>query len=173
MGSYRTGSPRPRPSVVRDGRRTLQVYWLAGREPGIALENPRQVATYRYPGQYGPKPPVFSGAMLVAPDLLMISGTASIVGHASQHTGNVRRQIDEIIRNLDSLTRARAHAPALPARFGTKTLFKAYLRDRADLELVERELRARLPAGTPYLVLSGDVCRSDLLLEFDCLHATE
>jgi chorismate lyase/3-hydroxybenzoate synthase len=150
------------------------VYWLAGREPGIALENPRQVATYRYPGQYGPKPPVFSGAMLVAPDLLMISGTASIVGHASQHTGNVRRQIDEIIRNLDSLlTRARAHAPALPARFGTKTLFKAYLRDRADLELVERELRARLPAGTPYLVLSGDVCRSDLLLEFDCLHATE
>ena len=159
---------------TRDDRRLVQVYWLAGREPGIALENPRQMSAYRYPRQYGPKAPTFSRAMLVAPDLLMISGTASIVGHASQHAGNVKRQLDEIMRNLDSvMTRARAHAPALPARFGRNTLFKAYLRERGDVELVERELQKRLPAGTPYLVLNGDVCRSDLLLEFDCLHAAE
>ncbi len=168
--------PAQFPAATAIGRRdaddVLQVYWLAGREPGIALENPRQIAAYRYPRQYGPAAPVFSRAMLVAPDLLMISGTASIVGHASQHVGSAQRQLAEIFSNLDSvLHRARAHAPALPARFGRSTLIKVYLRDARHLDFVERELRARLPADTPHLVLSGDVCRSDLLIELDCLHA--
>lgn len=158
----------------RDGSGRLQVYWLAGREPGFALENPRQMSAYQYPRQYGPTPPAFSRAMLVAPDLLMISGTASIVGHASQHAGNVQRQMTEIFKNLDSvLSRARAHAPELPGKFGRSTLIKAYLRDPADLEVVESALRERLPSETPFLVLLGDVCRADLLLEFDCLHAAE
>jgi chorismate lyase/3-hydroxybenzoate synthase len=43
----------------RDGERVLQVYWLAGREPGVALENPRQVSAYLYPRQYGETPPTF------------------------------------------------------------------------------------------------------------------
>ena len=158
----------------RDGSQRLQVYWLAGREPGFALENPRQMSAFNYPRQYGPTPPAFSRAMLVAPDLLMISGTASIVGHASQHAGSVKRQMTEIFKNLDSvLTRARAHAPALPGKFGRNTLLKAYLRDPADLAVVEKALRERLPPDTPFLVLLGDVCRADLLLEFDCLHAVE
>ena len=156
----------------RDGSGRLQVYWLAGREPGMPLENPRQVAAYQYPRQYGPTPPAFSRAMLVAPDLLMISGTASIVGHASQHAGNVQRQMSEIFSNLESLlTRARAHAPALPPRFGASTLIKAYLRNEADLPFVEQQLRERLPPDTPFVVLAGDICRSDLLIELDCLHA--
>jgi chorismate lyase/3-hydroxybenzoate synthase len=158
----------------RDGSSLLQVYWLAGREPGIALENPRQLAAYHYPRQYGPTPPAFSRAMLVAPGLMMISGTASIVGHASQHAGSVQRQMSEIFRNLDSLlSRARAHAPALPQRFGGNTLIKAYLREAADLPFVEQSLRERLPPGTPLLVLAGDVCRADLLVELDCLHAAD
>jgi chorismate lyase / 3-hydroxybenzoate synthase len=158
----------------RDGSGRLQVYWLAGRESGIALENPRQLSAFNYPRQYGPTPPAFSRAMLVAPDLLMISGTASIVGHASQHAGSVQRQMSEIFSNLDSLlTRARAHAPALPAHFAGNTLIKAYLRNREHLGFVEQQLRDRLPAGTPFLVLLGDVCRADLMLELDCLHAAE
>src|SRR5690606_34033794 len=43
----------------RDGRRVLQVYWLAARLAGTPLENPRQVAAYRYPRQYGPQSPTF------------------------------------------------------------------------------------------------------------------
>jgi chorismate lyase / 3-hydroxybenzoate synthase len=148
------------------------VYWLAGREAGIALENPRQLAAYHYPRQYGPTPPAFSRAMLVAPDLLMISGTASIVGHASRHAGSIQGQTEEIFSNLDSLlARARAHAPALPGHFNGSTLIKAYLRNRDDLSFVLQALGEKLPAGTSLLVLAGDVCRSDLLLELDCLHA--
>lgn len=154
------------------GDPVLQVYWLAGRRPGLALENPRQLSAYHYPRQYGQTSPTFSRAMLVAPDVLMVSGTASIVGHASQHTGSVTAQVDEILANLDSLlTRAHAHAPALPGRFGSNTLIKAYLRNRADLAVVESKLRAHLPADAPFLILHGDVCRADLLVEFDCLHA--
>jgi chorismate lyase/3-hydroxybenzoate synthase len=156
----------------RDGELRLQVYWLAGRCPGIALENPRQLSAYHYPRQYGQTPPSFSRAMLVTPDSLMISGTASIVGHASQHAESVAAQVDEIVANLGILLQgAHAQAPALPATFGRGSLIKVYLRNRVDLQIVEDRLRALLPENVPRLVLQGDVCRSDLLVEFDCVHA--
>jgi chorismate lyase/3-hydroxybenzoate synthase len=156
----------------RDGDPVLQVYWLAGRRPGIALENPRQLSAYHYPRQYGLTAPTFSRAMLVAPDTLMISGTASIVGHASQHAGSVAAQVDEILANLASLlNRAHAQAPGLPATFGSNSLIKVYVRNREDLSTVEDKLRAQLPRDASILVLHGDVCRADLLVEFDCLHA--
>jgi chorismate lyase/3-hydroxybenzoate synthase len=158
----------------RDGGHKLQVYWLAGRNPGIAIENPRQMAAYNYPRQYGPATPTFSRAMLVASGLLMISGTASIVGHASRHAGSAQDQLTEIFSNLDSLLlRAHSYDPTLPPKFGRGTMIKAYLRDRNDAGMVERELRARLPADTPFVILTGDVCRADLLLELDCLHAAK
>ena len=154
----------------RDGRRVLQVYWLASRTPGLPLENPRQMSAYNYPREYGPTAPTFSRAMLVTPGLLMISGTASIVGHASQHEGDTHQQLSEIFTNLESLfARAHAHDPTLPQRFSRGTLIKAYLRHRADLPIVERELREKLP-GSPFLILLGDVCRGNLLIELDCLH---
>jgi len=158
----------------RDGDPRLQVYWLAGRRRGIALENPRQLSAYHYPPQYGQTAPTFSRAMLVAPDVLMISGTASIVGHSSQHAGSVAAQVDEILANLESLLKsAHARAPALPADFGAGMLIKAYVRNREDLPVVEARLRARFPRDVPLIVLHGDVCRADLLVEFDCLHAAE
>ncbi|HUQ11623.1 MAG TPA: hypothetical protein VM146_15015 [Steroidobacteraceae bacterium] len=153
-----------------DGERVFQLYWLAGREPGVALENPRQVSAYQYPRQYGEIAPTFSRAMLVTPDLLMISGTASIVGHASQHHDDAGAQAREILANLDSLlARAQAQAPRLPARIGAQTLIKAYVRSREHLAVVERTLRERLPPESPLLVLRGDVCRRELLVEFDCV----
>jgi chorismate lyase/3-hydroxybenzoate synthase len=166
--------PYPAATAIgtRDGRRKLQVYWLAGRSAGIAIDNPRQIEAFNYPRRYGPASPTFSRGMLVAPGLLLISGTASIVGHASRHEGNTQRQLAEIFSNLDSLL-VRAHAldQSLPPRFGSGTMIKAYLRDRSDAAFVEHELRARLPPGTPFVILAGDVCRADLLLELDCLHA--
>ncbi len=154
----------------RGSDRVLQIYWLAGREPGIALENPRQVSAFRYPREYGETPPTFSRAMLVTPELLMISGTASIVGHASQHRDDAPAQVREIFANLDSLlTRAQSHAPSLPAKLGSQTLIKVYLRRRQDLAQIEQALRERFPAAIPLLVLHGDVCRAELLVELDCL----
>jgi chorismate lyase/3-hydroxybenzoate synthase len=164
-------SHHPAASVIggRDCQRVLQIYWLAGREPGIALENPRQVSAYQYPREYGETAPTFSRAMLVTPELLMISGTASIVGHESRHRDDARAQVREIFANLDTLlARAQSHASSLPVRLGSQTMVKVYLRNREDLAMVEQLLRDRLPES-PLLVLQGDVCRAELLVELDCL----
>jgi chorismate lyase/3-hydroxybenzoate synthase len=156
----------------RDGSAVLQVYWLAGRVPGVALENPRQTSAYRYPRQYGPLPPSFSRAMLVERRLLMISGTASIIGHVSHHPGDLAAQIDETLANLASVQqRAAALAPRLPASLaGGHSLLKIYLRDASAVEAVEARVRERLPAGSQYMILEADICRSELLVEIDCLH---
>ena len=106
--------------------------------------------------------------------LIVVTSTTALEavrnGHetwlSGRDTGTVPFRIDSL------LSRARAHAPALPPLRGGHTLIKAYLRDRSDLPVVEQALRERLPPGTPFLVLAGDVCRGDLLVELDCLHST-
>src|SRR3546814_7354125 len=73
----------------------VQVYWLAARTPGTPVENPRQVSAYRYPRQYGPQQPSFARAMLPPPGSampLLLSGTASVVGHATAHVGELLAQ---------------------------------------------------------------------------------
>jgi chorismate lyase / 3-hydroxybenzoate synthase len=155
----------------RDGDPTLQVYWLAGRAPGLPLENPRQVSAFRYPREYGPTPPSFSRAMLASDRLVMISGTASIVGHASRHSGDVLAQLDETFTNLANvLQRAAGAAPGITTRLGPGSLLKIYLRDESLLPEVASFLRERVPSQTQYVVLHADVCRSELLVEIDCLH---
>ena len=104
-----------------DDDRTLQVYWLAARESGMPVENPRQVSAYRYPREYGPQSPSFARAMLPPPGStmpLLLSGTASVVGHASLHSGALLAQLNETFANFDSLlAAARARQPSLPAQF--------------------------------------------------------
>jgi chorismate lyase/3-hydroxybenzoate synthase len=155
----------------REGDSMVQVYWLAGRAPGLPLENPRQVSAYRYPREYGVTPPSFSRAMLASDRLVMISGTASIVGHASRHRGNVRAQLDETFTNLANvLQRAAGAAPGITTKLGPESLLKIYLRDEALLPDVQAFLDERVPSQTPYIVLHAEVCRTELLVEIDCLH---
>jgi chorismate lyase/3-hydroxybenzoate synthase len=155
------------------GARRLQVYWLAARMPGLPLENPRQVSAYRYPRRYGPQPPSFARAMLPpgAAMPLLISGTAAIVGHESQHAGDVTAQVDETLANLDSLIEAaRQRRPELPARMGAGTRLKAYVRDHDELEAVAARLRARLDPGVRFIVVHAAVCRRELHVEIDGVH---
>jgi chorismate lyase/3-hydroxybenzoate synthase len=157
------------------GARRLQVYWLASRTSGAPLENPRQISAYRYPRQYGPQPPSFARAMLPAAVAmpLLISGTAAIVGHESQHAGDVEAQLDETLANLDSLI-ATAHArrPDLPLRMGTGTLLKAYVRSADELGPVASLLRTRLDPDVRFIVLHAAICRRELRVEIDGTHGT-
>ncbi|MBB6066061.1 pteridine-dependent deoxygenase [Pseudoxanthomonas broegbernensis] len=157
-----------------DGRRRLQVYWLASRTPGTPVENPRQVSAYRYPRQYGPQPPSFARAML-PPDgaamPLLLSGTAAIVGHASLHSGSAAAQADETLANLHSLIAAARHqSPDLPATLGAGSLLKVYVRDRGDVGDVAARLESRLDPSVQRLLLHAQVCRSELLVEIDGVH---
>jgi chorismate lyase/3-hydroxybenzoate synthase len=145
----------------------LLVYWLAAREPGVALENPRQVSAYRYPRQYGPAAPSFARATLAADGSLLISGTASIVGHASQHPDDLPAQLEETMRNVNVLVERAASSSQLTyVRQGA--LLKVYLRDAAQHSYVTRRL-AQLWPGSQILVLQADICRSELLLEIEAV----
>jgi chorismate lyase / 3-hydroxybenzoate synthase len=143
----------------------LQVYWLAGAEPGQPLENPRQVSAFNYPRQYGPTPPTFSRAMQVA-GAMLISGTGSVLGHASHHADDLPAQLDEILRNHASLRQAGGLSPAA----ARETLLKIYLRDAAAAGFVAGYLRERLPAHAQFVVLAADICRHELLVEIDAAH---
>ena len=157
----------------RDGRLVLQVYWLAAREPGLPLENPRQVSAYRYPREYGPQSPTFARALLPpSPRVpLLLSGTASIVGHASQHADSLRAQLDETLTNLDSLLgAARERAPTLSPHLDGTSRLKVYVRDATDADAVAAQLEARLGTRVPWLMLHADVCRRELLVEIEGMH---
>lgn len=151
----------------QDGVRVLQVYGLAARTAGTAIENPRQVSAWRYPRQYGPTAPTFARGMRTATAQLLISGTAAVVGHASRHEDDLDAQIGEMLTNLDSLLlQAAMSEPPL----GARSLLKAYVRDPADVAAVEAALRKHAPDLGGLLLLAGDICRRELLVEIDGVH---
>jgi chorismate lyase/3-hydroxybenzoate synthase len=152
----------------KGGPHSLEVCWIAGREAGSTVENPRQVSAYDYPRQYGPAAPKFSRAMVVPGPVHLISGTASIVGHASLHEQDLDAQMRETLTNLDALlTRAQPDGQPQPARLDRNSLVKAYVRHRGDAAAVEHSLRQRLGDAVPILILAADICRSELLVEIE------
>jgi len=141
----------------------LQVYLLACDQGGTRVENPRQVSAWRYPRQYGRTPPSFARAMVLpAQDVLAISGTAAVVGHASAHQDDLDAQLQETLVNLETLLASADMA----AGFDIRSPLKAYVRHAADAPHVHEFLRRRLP-GVPLLLLHGDICRRELLVEID------
>ncbi len=149
----------PSASAVGMPGRGLITYFLAARDAGVQVENPRQVAAYNYPPQYGPKSPSFSRAT-VWRDTVFVSGTSSVVGHATVHIGDVEAQLDETVRNIE----------AVLARTG-RTLSsvvaaKTYVRRAGDYDLIARCLANVFPVN---LYLEADICRKDLLLEIECV----
>jgi chorismate lyase / 3-hydroxybenzoate synthase len=152
----------------------MRVRFLAGRGAPVPVENPRQVSAYRYPKSYGPTSPSFSRAALIDAGAgrvgLLISGTASIVGHQSMHAGNVAEQTRETLRNLQAVIDA-AHAKT-SARFAVPDLACAvYVRRSADAPQIAQVLGDALGADAPMLRhavhLEADICRSDLLVEIE------
>ncbi len=144
---------------------------LAARQPGLQIENPRQVSAFHYPRQYGPRSPSFSRAVLKdwggADCHLYISGTASIVGHASQHQDRMA-QLDETLLNLEALLN---HACTLaPAALHLRWL-TVYCRPGPDLDpaRLAARIRAALGADIALLFLYADICRQELLVEIEGL----
>ena len=141
----------------------MQVYLLAGEQGGQRVENPRQVSAWHYPRQYGRTPPSFARAMsMPAGDVLAISGTAAVVGHASAHQDDLQAQLRETLTNLEALL----SSSGMPAGFDPRSPLKAYVRHAGDAAQVRQFLQQRLP-GVPLLVLHGDICRRELLVEVD------
>jgi chorismate lyase/3-hydroxybenzoate synthase len=157
----------------------FRVRFLASRALAVPLENPRQVPAWRYPSEFGPRSPTFSRAVLVATGpgrlSLLISGTASIVGSASVHLGDVQAQTEETLRNLQAVIGA-AHERC-SARFALERMAcTVYVRHACDLDTVRRCIEAAVGTGSAAarqaIYVQADICRGDLLVEIEA-HATE
>jgi chorismate lyase/3-hydroxybenzoate synthase len=144
----RFNDPPPAATAIgaSEGEGFLQVVALCARAPAIALENPRQTPAWRYPREYGPVSPGFSrGALLDADTVkprLLASGTASIVGHVSQHLDDVAAQLSESVANLAALL-AEGSAK-IDRRFALADCeaLRVYLRDPADLARAQAAIAA-------------------------------
>jgi enamine deaminase RidA (YjgF/YER057c/UK114 family) len=150
----------------------LVLYALAARRAGVAIENPRQQSAYHYPAQYGPRSPTFSRACLAGgqpPGPLFISGTASVLGHASVHRDDPGAQTEEALANISALL-SEANRIAGAERFTLATLkYKVYVRHAADLATVDARIRALVPAQAPVMYLQAGICRRDLLVEVEAV----
>jgi len=158
----------PASSAVGTSGDALIVWFLAGRDAGRHHENPRQVSAFRYPSQYGTRSPSFARGTLAPGSLgnaFFLSGTASVVGHESRHEGDVLRQLDETLRNIDALSTAVAVGPEPPlSRF---QYLRVYIRRPSDFDAVRNALTQRLGTSTVCLYLQAEICRAELLLEIE------
>jgi hypothetical protein len=152
----------------------LLIYALASKTPVRHFENPRQASAYHYPTQYGPRSPSFARASLLElpdqPAKIFVSGTASVVGHVTQHPDDLHLQIQVTLTNLDALLThisseyAADNNGAVPQL--SPEILKVYVRHPSDLAAIQQQITHAYPS-VPAVYVAADICRSDLLLEVD------
>jgi hypothetical protein len=156
-----------------DGRsRDFIVQALAGDQPGLGIENPRQCPAYRYSHRYGPLPPCFARATMVpaTQDLcsfVIIAGTASIVGEDSRHPGDFLSQFDETCENLLRLLRQPQLGCQRRQPLASFRELRAYLVKEDDRKSLIDSLAVRFPGLERLETMPADLCRSELLVEVE------
>jgi chorismate lyase/3-hydroxybenzoate synthase len=120
---------------------------------------------------YGPRSPSFARATLrpsFSGSHLLIAGTASVVGHASQHIGEPHKQTLEILDNLNALIRHTEQLHGVTCgQWDGQALFKIYIRHPEHFATVRDILKQQLPSHAQVLYLQGEMCRRELLVEIE------
>ena len=143
------------------------MYFLAAREPGVAVENPRQTSAWRYPVAVQERP-LFARAVCKTwggGTHFYGSGTAGVVGHESRHPGDTAAQLREALLNL------RALLDAAPGFGGVECLgsLKAYVARAADAGMVREMIAASEFAVDSVALFEGKICRAELCVEIEVL----
>jgi chorismate lyase/3-hydroxybenzoate synthase len=160
-------------AIGTDEGTPLTITAVATRDRCKMIENPRQVSAYRYPRQYGPTSPSFSRAVAVTSKTghrMLMSGTASIVGHQSMHPGDPLRQATEALRNVDELVKnARREVQSQNPAASTLSdgYLRIYVRRPEQVPMIKPTLRDYLNDDSSLVFLRGDICRRELLLEIE------
>jgi chorismate lyase/3-hydroxybenzoate synthase len=174
-GAFNDPPPAATAIGASEASSELLVIALCSRQPAIALENPRQTPAWRYPREFGPVSPGFSrGALLEADSAhprLLASGTASIVGHVSQHVGDVGAQLVESLANLQALLAEGSAKAGREFSFAGCEALRVYLRDPGDLAAAQSAIKTAGLAGDRVVYLQGEVCRRELAVELEGVFA--
>ena len=179
----------PTASAVGIGSGALAIHALGSRDAGLPVENPRQVPAYRYSARYGPIPPCFARGTIVrglparpgdgadAP-VLLVGGTASIVGENSLHDRDARQQALETFENLAELVAAArrqigggagASHDAPRAAFDAFTELRVYVVRDIDAPLLREMVTERFGRTARIEFAQADLCRRELLVEIEGL----
>lgn len=156
----------------------IAFYFMASRSGArVNIENPRQVAAYEYPRQYGPTSPSFARATYLVPAgggeesaRIYISGTASILGHETMHEGDTGKQCQVALENIQHLISAKNLSTyGIGAGYELADLrnVKVYVRHREDMETVREMCAEVLSPDAAIMYLNLDICRTDLLVELE------
>jgi enamine deaminase RidA (YjgF/YER057c/UK114 family) len=158
----------PTASAVGIGGPDLVIDCVASEYGGTPIENPRQIASWRYSPRFGPKPPCFARGTLTALDdrrVLLLAGTASVVGEESRHPGNTQAQAAEALRNIEALILHAGCAEAQPLHRLTDV--RVYVAAAVDIDVVASELRAACASSLRLEAAVAQVCRPELLVEIE------
>jgi chorismate lyase/3-hydroxybenzoate synthase len=98
---------------------------------------------------------------------LLASGTASIVGHVSQHVGDLRAQLRESLANLDALLAEGQRVARRDFPLADCEALRVYLRHADDLATAQQVLGETALPAERVLYLRGDVCRRELDVEIE------
>jgi chorismate lyase / 3-hydroxybenzoate synthase len=181
----------PTASAVGIGSGALAIHALGGRDAGLPVENPRQVPAYRYSARYGPIPPCFARGTIVRglpvrpgdageTPVLLVGGTASIVGENSLHDRDARQQALETFENLAELVAAArrqiggdpsASHDAPRAAFDAFTELRVYVVRDIDASLLREMVTERFGRTARIEFAQADLCRRELLVEIEGLAA--
>ncbi|MDY7093725.1 MAG: hypothetical protein SX243_12205 [Acidobacteriota bacterium] len=179
-------------SGVGHDQEDLSLVCLSTDHPGTPVENPRQVASYRYSERWGTLPPCFARATRLphiegSEPLLLVGGTASVRGEDSVHLQDLVAQVQETLTNLAAVVQAGedpdrrpiegpADGPAeetadhrvdeLLARYRH---LRVYYVEGRHLETLQELLGQRLSPDTEVEYLPADLCRPELLVEIEGL----
>jgi len=162
-------------SGVGHAGRDLVVHCLGTKEPGIAIENPRQIASYRYSRRYGPLPPCFARATTVKTarhlrGLALIGGTASIRGEDSIHLDSLSLQLEETFENLAQLVvaaRTAARQQDASAALGQYRYLRIYYRRQQDVAAILDAVQSSFASLRGAELIQAELCRAELLVEIE------
>lgn len=169
----------PTASAVGVTEDRFSVHCLVADEPGLPIENPRQVSAYHYSRRFGPKPPCFARATLLRGDtrqpMLLVGGTASITGEESRHVADLEAQARETFRNLAglvatargcTLSEDASHAE-IESQLSAFRELRVYYTDPAHQGTLAGLVKAAFSSACQMEWLRAALCRSELLVEIE------
>lgn len=185
-GTRQFGSRMVAASGVGHRGRDFVVQVLAAEHPGRGVENPRQRPAYRYSHRYGPMPPCFARATLAPnlngdPDrrLMIVAGTASIVGEDSFHRDHLAHQLRETCKNLASLIgtlgpgKGQPQDPLSQDPLSCFRELRVYLVDSESRGKLIELLAGHFPRLERLELMPADLCRQSLLVEIESMVEVE
>ncbi len=139
----------------------------------LPLENPRQTSAFDYAQRFSIKSPKFSRAMaVVIGDYVTtwVSGTASILDSESVHLGDIEKQTEQTIDNIQRLISPenfqRHGLSSAGAELADLAKVRVYVKRIEDYPKC-RSVCERRFGDVPIIYALADICRPELLVEIE------